>query len=65
MKSLVINPKNEDEFKFLSDLLKKLGVGTSTISQEDFEDIGMAKLMHDVDRSKKVSRSQILKKLSS
>jgi reverse gyrase len=64
MKSLVINPKNDDEFKFLSGLLKKLGVGTSTISREDLEDMGMSKLMRDVDRSKKVSRSQILKKLS-
>ncbi len=65
MKSLVINPKNDDEFKFLSDLLKKLGAGASTISQEDFEDMGTSKLMRNVDRSKKVSRAQILKKLSS
>jgi hypothetical protein len=64
MKSLVINPKNNDEFKFLSGLLKKLGVGTSIISREELEDMGMSKLMRDVDRSKKVSRSQILNKLS-
>ena len=64
MKALVITPKNSNEFKFVSELLKKLGVGSSALSQDEFEDIGMAKLMHDVDKSKKASRSEIMKKLS-
>ena len=64
MKALVITPKNSNEFKFVSELLKKLGVGTSALSQDELEDIGMSKLLHEVDKTKKVSRSDIMKKLS-
>ena len=63
MKALVITPKNSNEFKFVTDLLKKLGVGSSTVTQEELEDIGMSKLMRQVDKSKKASRSEVIKKL--
>ena len=55
MKALVITPKNNNEFKFISDLLKKLGVGVSSVSEEQLEDIGMAKLLDTVDKTKKVA----------
>ena len=64
MKALVITPKNDNEFKFVSDLLKKLGVGSSALSKDELEDIGMSRLMHSVDKTKKASRSEIMKKLS-
>jgi hypothetical protein len=64
MKGLVVTPKNDNEFKFVTDLLKKLGVGSSPLSQNELEDIGMSKLMRGVDKSKKVSRAEIMKKLS-
>ena len=64
MKALVIKPKDNTEYKFISDLLKKLGVGSSTLSDEELEDIGMSKLLKAVDKSKKVSRSEIMKKLT-
>ena len=64
MKALVITPKNDGEFKFLADLLKKLGVGSSALTQDELEDIGMGKLMHGVDKTKKASRAEIMKKLS-
>ncbi|MEO6707064.1 MAG: hypothetical protein ABIN04_14580 [Ginsengibacter sp.] len=64
MKTLVITPKNDSEFKFLTDLLKKLGIGSSALNQEDIEDIGMSKLMRGVDKTKKVNRAEIMKKLS-
>lgn len=64
MKSLVITPKNDSEFKFVSNLLKKLGVGASALSRDELEDIGMSRLMHSVDKNKKARRSEIMKKLS-
>ena len=64
MKALVITPKNDSEFKFLADLLKKLGVNSSSLSYEDLEDIGMSKLLRDVDKTKKATRKEIMKKLS-
>ena len=64
MNALVVTPKNQDEFKFVADLLKKLGVGSSLLTQDELEDIGMSKLMHGIDKSKKASRAEIMKKLS-
>lgn len=64
MKALVITPKSDIEYKFLSNLLTKLGVGVSSLSKEELEDIGLSKLMHNIDRTKIVSRSEIMKKLN-
>ncbi|MBE7515432.1 MAG: hypothetical protein HS105_02310 [Chloracidobacterium sp.] len=64
MKAIVVTPKSESEFKFIADLLKKLGVGSSTLTRSELEDIGMLKLLGKADRSKKVSRHSIMKKLS-
>lgn len=64
MKALVVTPKNSTELKFVADLLKKLGVGASTVSQDELEDIGMSKLLRQVDKTKKASRAEIMKKLT-
>lgn len=64
MKAFVVKPKNEDEFKFITDLLKKPGIGSSTLTNVELEDIGMLKLIGNVDKSSKASRSEIMKKLS-
>ena len=64
MKAIVVTPKNDNEFKFVADLLKKLGIGTSTLTKGEIEDIGMLKLMNNVDKSKRVSRTEIMKKLT-
>ena len=65
MKALVIKPKNNNEFKFIADLLKKLGIGSSFLAADELEDIGMSKLMKGVNKSKKVSRAEVMKKLAS
>ena len=64
MKALVTTPKNDSELKFLTDLLKKLGINSSSLSYEDLEDIGMSKLLREVDKTKKATRKEIMKKLS-
>jgi hypothetical protein len=64
MKALVIKPKNDKELRFVSDLLKKLGINSSSVSLQDLEDVGLSKLMRKVDKTKKVSRAEIMKKLS-
>jgi len=63
MKALVVKSKNKTEMKFISDLLKKLGVSTRVIEDEEIEDHGMSTLMKEVDRTKKVSRKVVMKKL--
>jgi len=64
MKALVVTTKDDNEFKFLADLLKKLGIGSASLSPDELEDIGMSKLLKQVDKTKKASRSEIMKKLN-
>jgi reverse gyrase len=64
MRALVIKPKNDIEYKFLSSLLKKLGINSSSLSLEELEDIGLSKMMKGIDKSRKASRVEIMKKLS-
>jgi hypothetical protein len=65
MKSIVITPKDARELKFVSELLDKLGISSRVLTEEDKEDIGLSVLMEKVDRTSKVSRETIMKKLSS
>jgi len=64
MKAIVVTPKSDNEFKFVADLLKKLGIGTSTLTKGEIEDIGLLRLMNNVDKSKRASRAEIMKKLT-
>lgn len=63
MKAMVITPKNSGEYKFIQDLLKKLGISSATMTEEELEDLGLSKLLKSVDRSKKVTKSSVLQKL--
>jgi hypothetical protein len=64
-RALVVRPRDEAEIKFLSDLVGKLGMSSRVIENEIIEDLGLAELMKNVDRSKKTSRDIIIKKLHS
>jgi hypothetical protein len=65
MKALLVKSNSRAEMKFIADLLKKLGVSITVMSDEDIEDYGMSALMKDADRSKKVSRVTVMRKLKS
>ncbi len=65
MKAIVIKPKNPSEIKFISELLKKLGIAANSMDIDELEDQGLVTLMKKADRSKKVSREEIMKKLKS
>lgn len=63
MKALLIQPANHKEMEFLTQLLNKLGVSALELTQEELVDYGMALLIKDVDRSDKVDKSEVMKKL--
>lgn len=63
MKALVVKTKDQSEMKFISELLKKLGIQSKVMEIEEVEDLAMSILMKKADRSKKVSRETIMKKL--
>jgi hypothetical protein len=65
MKAMVITTKSQTEFKFINDLLKKLGILSATMTEEELEDIGLSKMLKSVDKTKKVSRESVMNKLRS
>ncbi|MCW3072146.1 MAG: hypothetical protein JWO44_2036 [Bacteroidetes bacterium] len=60
---MVITPKNQGEFKFINDLLKKLGISSATMTEEELEDIGLSKMLKAVDKTKKASQNSVMQKL--
>lgn len=63
MKAVLINPKDRSELKFVTDLLKKLGIKATAISKEEMEDLGLSKLMKKADRSQKSTKAEVMRKL--
>ena len=63
MKAIVITPKNQTEFKFLSDLLKKLDITSVAMNEEEIEDLGLSKILKTVDKTKRVSKERVMAKL--
>ena len=64
MEAILIQPKKKSEFKFLAAMLKKLNVNIKTLDVETQEDLGLIELMKQVDRSQKVSRDEVMAKLT-
>ena len=65
MTTLLISPKSYNELKFIEDFLRKIGVASKELSSDEKEELGISILMKQADRSRKVSRETIMKKLRS
>ena len=63
MTSLIITPKNSSDLKLIETLLSKLGIASRSLTSEQTEDAGLALLMKEADRTKKISREAVMKKL--
>jgi len=63
METLIVTVKDKQEMRFVSNMLKKMHINAKRLSEEEREDIGLAKLMKQADRSEKVSRDQVMKTL--
>ena len=63
METLLVQPKNAEELALLQTMLEKMSIGNTVISLEDKEDLGLMMLMQKADRSKRVSRETVMKKL--
>jgi hypothetical protein len=63
-KTLLVKPRTKNDLKLISNLLKKLKIESSLIDDEQLEDAGLTLLMKEADRTKKVSRDLIMRKLS-
>lgn len=63
MKALMVTSNSDRDLKFISELLKKMGFTSSTFNVDDAEDFFLLDLMKKADKTKKVSRSSVMKKL--
>jgi hypothetical protein len=63
METILVSPKNEQEFQLISDLFSKMKIKTKVLTSDEKEDLLLAELMKESDRSEKVSRDEIMKKL--
>jgi len=61
----VISPKTKGEAKIITDLLERMNISSKIITDEEKEDFGLLMMMKEADRSEKVSREEVMKKLNS
>jgi hypothetical protein len=63
MASIIVSTKDKSELNLLRSMLKKMGIASKILSEEEGEDIALGYLMSKADRTKTVSREKIMKKL--
>jgi hypothetical protein len=63
MNSILITPRNAEEFQLIADIFSKMKIKTKVLSSEEKEDIGMLELLKQSDKNRKVTRESIMKKL--
>lgn len=63
MKTIVIQLKDNAEEQLISGLLKKMRIRSRVLTTDEMEDVGLGEMMLKVDRSEKVSREKVMKKL--
>ena len=63
MNSILIAPKTKKEMRLISDVLKKMGIASKSLTMEEKEDIAIGMAMKEADRTKKVSANLIFQKL--
>lgn len=60
MDALIIKSNDKSELKLLKELVKKMGLQFRSLSAEEMEDIGMAILLGEADRTDTVSEDEIM-----
>jgi hypothetical protein len=63
METILISSKNKSDMDLLQKLAKKLGLSYISLNEEDREDIALLRALDEVDRSQKVSKASVLKKI--
>jgi len=63
METLIVTVKDKDELHLVAEMLKRMRISAKQLTEEEREDIGLTKLMKQVNRSEKVSRDEVMKTL--
>ena len=60
MQSILVTPRNYDEFHLLEEFLNSKNISSIVLYTEDKEDLGLLQLMNEADRNNQVSRENIM-----
>ena len=63
LKSILVTPKNQQEFEFISELLQKLTISSRILSESESADMTLFLRMKEVSHSMKDSAGKMIKKL--
>lgn len=63
MKTIIIQPKDEEEFKLLEKMFERMQIKIQFLSDDEKEDYGLGILMENVKTGKKISKETIMNKL--
>jgi hypothetical protein len=64
MNALIIKSDKQSDLKLIKELVKKLGLESKSLSEEEIEDLGLTFLMKQVDRTKTETRESVMEKLA-
>lgn len=60
MEALIIKSEDKKELDLIKKLVKKMGIQSKSLTEEEMEDIGMTILMNEVDRTQYASREEVM-----
>lgn len=60
MQSILVTPRNYDEYLLLTEFLKSKNFSNYVLSLEEKEDVGLLQLMNEADRNNRVPRENIM-----
>ena len=63
METILITSKNKSDIDLLQKLVEKMGLSYISLNDDEREDIAILQALLEVDRSQKVSKSKVMKKI--
>ena len=63
METILITSKNKSDIDLLQKLVEKMGLSYISLNDEEREDIAILRALLEVDRTQKVTKSSVMKKI--
>ncbi|MEX2573031.1 MAG: hypothetical protein WD317_01995 [Balneolaceae bacterium] len=60
MDTIILKTKNRKETRLIRQYADKMGIENKSLTEEEMEDMGMAMLMREVDRSEYATREEVM-----
>jgi len=60
MDTIIVKTKNRKETRLIQQYADKMGIENKSLTEDEMEDMGMAMLMREVDRSEYATREEVM-----